>query len=100
MKDFKVTTHGERLGGAVERFNRNESLEDIAVGGRLAELPSAFSYIKNGQASLAKSNMTGFMHEEFRRYAQLFMITVERKWLKIQRKNLSEKEHNAEPIAL
>lgn len=100
LKDFKVTPHGACLGGAVEIFNSNESLDDITVGGRWAEPTSAVAYIKNGKASLAKINMNDFMQSELRRYAQLFIITVERKWRKIQKKNPPENSNINAPNAI
>lgn len=73
---MKVTPHGARLGKEVEKFNSRVMMDDIAVDGRWTDLTSAINYIRNGQASLAKINMTPYMQTEMKRYEKHFTETV------------------------
>lgn len=80
---MKVTPHGARLGKAFENFKSRVLTDYIAVDRRWADISSSISYIINGQASLAKINMSSYMHSEIRRYEKHFTSMVRERWGKI-----------------
>lgn len=80
LKDVKVTPHGARLGKAVENLNSRVLLDKIAVDGRWADLKSSISYIRNGQASLAKINMSPYTQSEIKKHEKHFTKMVRGRW--------------------
>lgn len=92
-----VTPHGARLGKAVEDFNNRIPLDDIAVGGRWAELQSAIAYIKNGQASLANINIPRDTQEELIAAEKRLIRTTTAKWASLRKRNPGFGQVNTQP---
>lgn len=82
-----VTPHGTRLGKEVEDFNNRIPLDDIAVGGRWAELQSAIAYIKNGQASLENISIPHDTQKELTAAEKRFIQTTTAKWDRLRKRN-------------
>lgn len=57
LKGGCITPRGARLGKAVETYNNRTAINDIALDGRWARPESSVDYVKNGQASFAKTHM-------------------------------------------
>ena len=64
LEDLKITSHCNRIGGALHLFMNKVAVADIAVAGRWASLTSLNHYLINGRTWLANIRMSQASHDK------------------------------------
>ena len=71
LSNLVLSSHSNRIGGALHQFMNGVPVIDISIAGRWSSLPSLNHYLKNGRKWLANITMSQSSHTKIRSHKNL-----------------------------